>query len=199
MEILRYHNKSDDAANIVESVNANHNLTDADLVVILESEDYSNRTEIDKIFKKPAFFWNARKNKKMNKNDVPERIFQVMSQENCKYLIWLSKETIESQPIRLTWLYAHEVRHYLQSQDLSIVLELEKKLKSIHESENFNGKGVTKLECPGELDCELFAEKTIKQAFTEEEYLGYISNERSKQNGNVYYDRLDYLSDLLCV
>lgn len=165
------------------------------LTVYLDGNDYSQNNFIRDDFHFPAFFW--RKGNSVER--VPSTIAALMNDPNVTHIVWLSKLLLDEENIHILWVYSHELRHFMQDQEAVNIVKIKSLLSKLHIQEGFSsGKG-TQLEIPNELDAELFAKSIVEAVFGLTVLSNYISLKCKEQNGDSYFQRLEYLEKLLSV
>jgi hypothetical protein len=172
------------------SIGAQADFSTDGLVVYLDAVDYSNCANIRDDFKFPAFFWRDG----YSLNGVPSSLLPLM-RANAAF-IWLSKSLLESTMARIIWVYAHELRHFMQWRGEVSLIPLQNFLIKRHALEGFSGIG-TQLEKPDELDSELFAKQVVNAIIGEEAFVQYLGECRSDPKGDAYFLRLTELEALL--
>ncbi|MFZ2958904.1 MAG: hypothetical protein WA705_18590 [Candidatus Ozemobacteraceae bacterium] len=97
---------------------------------------------------------------------------------NPDLFIWISKEICESDPIRLLWIYSHEVQHLrhcvLDSEVHYLGCFLHRFLSSVHPN-------ACSFDIPTEIDCEGFAEKTVTDILGETAVQEYLATLEGKE------------------
>ena len=78
--------------------------------VLLDGEDYSNDASVLDEFRDLAFSWDRER----AKDRVPAHILDLMNDDLCRNLIWLSRRALEEEEILFVWIVAHEFRHIYQ-------------------------------------------------------------------------------------
>jgi hypothetical protein len=100
----------------------------------------------------------------------PEHILKLINAPDCEHLVWLSKAIAESEQVHMIWVYAHELRHVIQS---SIYPELSEMTVSLRNALRNALRTGYQLDLPQEFDAELAARDIVVKFFGEAEYQAY--------------------------
>lgn len=79
--------------------------------VLLDGEDYSKDVSVLDEFRDFAFYWNRDR----PKDRVPAHVLDLMNDDLCRNLVWLSRRALEEEEILFVWIVAHEFRHLYQA------------------------------------------------------------------------------------
>lgn len=124
---------------------------------------------------------------------APSLVSWLMSNTDSPYVIWLSKSLLDSSASHIMWVYAHELRHYMQRRQLVEIGSVQCFLSMLHETEGIPERR-TQLEEPADLDSELFARRALKAILGEHGVSSHIATECEKSGDAApYYQRLAYL------
>ncbi|MCK4558643.1 MAG: hypothetical protein KAV45_02595 [Calditrichia bacterium] len=169
------------------------------LAFILESDDYSSY--INETWRFPAQFIDIEHGgiEEMS----PDHILELMESRQYRYLLWISRQICEGDPIKFVWILCHELRHMEQSQitfDLLIINNFLRLAFSFIISEPINFINII----PTELDAQLRAWKSVIQIFNEKVATNFIedkilSNDKSYEILKKYTadDHFDVLNSIL--
>ncbi len=123
----------------------------------------------------------------------PAHVLELMERPDCQHLVWVSRQIGESEPIRMVWVYAHELRHL--SQDLEnpllsrLTYFLDRAYPRIEPSKR-------QIDIPGEFDAELAARDVVVELFGAEEYHAYIHREiEHSPEAERYFSSFDEIED----
>jgi hypothetical protein len=79
--------------------------------VVLDHNDYSKDNSVLEEFKHLAFQWN----RNQPGDRVPAHVLDLMNDDLCFSLVWLSRKVLEEEEILFVWIVAHEFRHVYQA------------------------------------------------------------------------------------
>ncbi len=127
--------------------------------VVLDNNDYSKDNSVLEEFKHLAFQWDRSK----PKDRVPAHVLDLMNDNLCFNLVWLSRKVLEEEEILFVWIVAHEFRHVYQTTKSMSFDDLRKKSRQLWHAE-FRNLPSTPLSV-AELDAELSAMQTARSIF----------------------------------
>ena len=117
----------------------------------------------------------------------PDHILKLMTAPDCDHFVWLSKRIAESEQVHMIWVYAHELRHVIQS---AVYPELSEMTVSLRNA----ARAAYAVDLPQELDAELAARDIVVRLFGEAEYQAYRCRQVAGCPGAVeYFRRFDEL------
>ena len=138
--------------------------------VLLDGEDYSNDASVLGEFRDVAFYWNRDR----PKDCVPAHILDVMNDNQCRNLVWLSRKALEEEEIQFVWIVAHEFRHVYQATKGFPSAALQRESRDLRRQSEFRALPSSPLGV-AELDADIFAMQTARRMFGLEpmtEFLG---------------------------
>lgn len=143
--------------------------------------DYHNQK-----WRKRALYFNVRRDgiEEMS----PEHILKLLTARGCEHFVWISKRIGESEPIRMAWVYAHELRHAMQGALYPGLSEMTRSLREVL-------RHGYQVDFPQELDAEMAARDIVRQVFGEGDYQAYRRNQvESCPSADDYFRRFDELA-----
>ena len=78
--------------------------------VLLDGNDYTHDNTVLDEFRDYAFHWSRDR----PGDRVPAHVLDLMNNNLCFNLVWLSRKTLELEEILFVWIVAHEFRHVYQ-------------------------------------------------------------------------------------
>jgi len=79
--------------------------------VLLDGNDYTHDDTVLDEFRDYAFHWGRDR----PRDRVPAHVLDLMNDNLCFNLVWLSRKTLELEEILFVWIVAHEFRHVYQT------------------------------------------------------------------------------------
>jgi hypothetical protein len=128
--------------------------------VLLDGNDYSKDNSVLEEFKHLAFQWDRSK----PRDRVPAHVLDLMNDNLCLNLVWLSRKTLELEEILFVWIVAHEFRHVYQAIKSLPFDALRKKSRELWRDAEFRNLRSSPLGV-AELDADLFAMQTARSIF----------------------------------
>lgn len=147
------------------------------LLVFFDDEDARNY--LNPLFEAPAFFRNLEIDSKIE--FCPSHLQREIDITSPKFLIWVSKDICLGDPIRMAWVYSHQIQHL--NHDLSDI-ELSKLSCFLYRFYRAVKDDATWIDIPTELDCERTAFNTVKKIFSKDQFEKY----QASLTGNVKAD-----------
>lgn len=177
-----------DRLDLISSVNAELGASTDGLFVVLESDSCEGYPR----YRVPAFHMSIKIGGVEDRS--PPHMLDLMRDPACDNIVWLSRQVCDSNPIRFTWIYAHELQHLVQCASDPILSEvggfLELNLRRILPEAKFA------IDLPAELDAEMCARRVVCKLFGDQACQDYIESERRSPKGADYYDRFARLEPM---
>ena len=128
--------------------------------VLLDGEDYCNDASVLDEFRDFAFYWNRDR----PKDRVPAHILDLMNDDLCRDLVWLSRRALEEEEIQFVWIVAHEFRHVYQAAKGFPSAAIRRKSRELKSQSEFHALPSSALGV-AELDADIFAMQTARRMF----------------------------------
>ena len=128
--------------------------------ILFDAGDYATDPNVLDEFRDIAFYWNRDR----PKDRVPAHVRDLMDDESCSHLIWLSRRALDEENILFVWIVAHELRHLYQATHTFSRETLRKSASELRRRLEFRNLPSGPLSV-AELDCDLFAMRVAKNLF----------------------------------
>ncbi len=127
--------------------------------VLLDGNDYTHDDTVLDEFRDYAFHWSRDR----PRDRVPAHVLDLMNDDLCFNLVWLSRKMLELEKILFVWIVAHEFRHVYQTTKGMSFDDLRKKSRQLWHAE-FRNLPSSPLDV-AELDADLSAMQTARSIF----------------------------------
>lgn len=128
--------------------------------VLLDGNDYTHDDTVLDEFRDYAFHWGRDR----PRDRVPAHVLDLMNDDLCFNLVWLSRKALELEEILFVWIVAHEFRHVYQAGKSFHFDVLRQKCSELRRDAEFRNLPSSPLGV-AELDAELFAMQTARSIF----------------------------------
>ena len=138
--------------------------------LVLDTIDYSQATDVLDEFRDIAFSWQ----RGQPIASVPQYLAELMLNENCTHLIWLSKRALDLPEWQFTWVLAHECRHVYQSRRPYPRSHILRETQALRRQPNYRNLPPSLFD-PAEIDSDIFAYQFVEHLLGETELRRAIS------------------------
>jgi len=132
--------------------------------IIVDNNNYDKDQNVIEEFRDIAFTWTPDR----PRENIPNYLYEIMNNQKCTHLIWLSRKAINFTDILLTWVLSHELRHVFQSRKFYPKDCIRNEVKKLRTEKHFRNLRPS-LFSPSEIDAELCALRTVSSLFCEKE------------------------------